>query len=201
LVILMFAFMNTTYAEECTEEKLKELKQQAENITVDIEFDEKNIELDNFDTSYITIQGLTNGFYIYSKNQKYLYESTDNIDGKIIDTITADENKLYVYNDTCPNEIIREIKLTLKRYNPFSQYSECEGIDSNKLEVCKEYIEKDITYQEFINKINEYKKNNDSKEIKEEIKENNIYLIIGGILVVVIISIILVIRRKRNVLD
>lgn len=201
MIILMFAFMNTTYAEECNDEKIKGLKEQAKNITVDLEFNEEAIELDNFDTSYITIQGLSDGFYIYTKNQKYLYDYTDNIDGKIVDTITASEDKLYVYNDACPKQVIREIKLTLKRYNSFSKYPECIELDNVELEVCKEYTTKEITYEKFKNEIKKYYKNNDTKENNEEKKESNIYLIIGGIAIVIIISIIILIRRKRNILD
>lgn len=200
-IIFMFAFMNVTYAEECTEEKLKELKQIADNIVIDTEFDDRYIETQMYSFNLITIQGLKEDFYIYSKDMSILYEYKDNIDGKIEDTITSDIEELYVYSDICPNEVIRKIKLSLKTYNPYSQYEECEGISGDELDVCDRYYDKILSEDEFIEKINEYK-NNNKTGTKETNKGNKtIYLIIIGSVVVISLVIALIVRRKRNILD
>lgn len=197
-IIFMFTFINVTYAEECTEEKLKELKQIADNIVIDTEFYDKDLDIQMYDSNLLTIQGLTEGFYIYSDDGRYLYEYSQN--GKIEDILTGKVEYLNIYNDICPNEVIRKVKLSLKTYNPYSQYKECEGISGDELDVCGKFYNKSLTEEEFIKKVNEYKESN--KTTKEETKQNNtIYLIIIGSTIVILLIVILLIRRKRNILD
>ena len=116
-IILMFTLINVTNAEECTDNKMQELKQQAENITISTEFYGENVYLEEYTTNIITIQGLPEGFYLYSPDRRYRFDKDDMLNGVIEEIITSDEKKLYVYNNICPNKVIKEIPLSLKTFN------------------------------------------------------------------------------------
>ena len=53
LIALMFLFIGNVNAEECTEQKLNELKQQAESIVIDVEFDEEAMIHQQYDTRFL----------------------------------------------------------------------------------------------------------------------------------------------------
>lgn len=203
VIIFLFAFMSNVNAEECTEAQIKELKQKAESIVVDTEFYEEDIEYQNYTSNYLIIQGIPEGFYLQSDNSRYLYEYKDNINGKVEDIITNDVETLEVYSNACPNKILRKITLSLKKYNPYSKYKECEGISGDELDICGKYYEKTLSDEEFYEKIKEYKENNKISTPQELNNKNKIKYITIVLSVIVIISIIIIllIKRKKNILD
>ena len=146
---------------------------------------------------------MTQGFYIYTKNRNKLYEYKNNVNGIIKDKITKNEEKMYVFNDICPNKIIREINLKLKKYNEYANSIECEGISGDELDVCDENYSKDITFNEFVAIVNDYKRKKENNNEQIITKKNYKYIIWGivGIILFVVIIILLNNRRKKNILD
>ena len=198
-IILMFTFMNGIYADECTENKLTELKQLAENITISTEFYDQNVYLEDYTTNIITIQGLPEGFYLYSPDRSFRFDKDDMINGNIEETITSNIKKLYVYNNICPNQIIKEISLSLKTFNKYSEYDECKNIKETDLAVCGKFYDKTLTEEEFYKIIEDYNKKENNKDgLKDSIK----YIMIGiGIIAITIVITIIIIKRKKNILD
>ena len=143
-IILMFTFINVAYADECAENKLKELQQQAEQITINVEFDYNSADAGIRNMSYVTVQGLTNDFYVYADDLSVLFlKSHENESGEITKLVTSKVNSLYIYSNICPNQIIRKIPLTLNTYNPYSSYEECQDISGEEVwKVLEKGIEK-----------------------------------------------------------
>lgn len=198
-IILMFTLINVTNAEECTDNKMQELKQHAENITISTEFYGENVYLEEYTTNIITIQGLPEGFYLYSPDRRYRFDKDDMLNGVIEEIITSDVKKLYVYNNICPNKVIKEIPLSLKTFNRYSEYEECKGISEDELEVCGKFYDKSLTEKEFFEIIEKYKK---EKEQKEDINNTAKYIMIGvGVLAVIIVIVRIIRKRKKNILD
>lgn len=199
-IILMFTFMNTAYADECTENKLKELQQLADNINVDVEFDYNSAEAGVRNMSYVTVQGLTNDFYVYADDLSVLFlKSQENEVGAITKLVSDGVKTLHVYSNICPNQIIKKISLTLNTYNPYSAYEECKDISGEELKVCDKFYEKNISEKEFYKEIEEYKSKN---KINNIIKKNDkIWLLLIPLTLAIIILIIILKRIKDNRLD
>ena len=203
-LVMMFSFFNVVSADECSVEKINQYKELAKNITVDTEFDDRYTYLQEYETNHITINGLSEGFYLQSKNLEHLYEYEDVIDGIITSDITSEVKKLYVYNENCPNQILKEIKLELKKYNAYADYEECEGISGEELDVCGEFYSKNITETEFQRRVKEYKDSLKKEPLEKIEKDNKNYIYIGivvGIVVLIALVVTIIIKRKKNRLD
>lgn len=202
-VILVFQipFVN---AEECTDIQIKELSALAKTIQIDSEFDRESVIFGVYDNYIISIQGMIDDFYILSKDQNLVFFSTDIKDGIITKSVSANNDIFYVYSKSCPNIILRTIELSMKRYNIYSEYAECDGIDGEDLNVCDEFYEEFISYEEFKESIDEYKtKSNNILEFENVgifFKRNVVIGIILFLLIIVIVSLI-IIHKKRNKLD
>lgn len=199
-IILMFAFINITYAEECTENKIKELKEKADNINVDVEFDYNSADAGVRNMSYVTVQGLTNDLYVYANDLSVLFlKSHENESGEITKLVTDRVKSLHVYSNICPNQIIKKISLTLNTYNPYSAYEECKDISGEELKVCDKFYDENISEKEFYKEIEDYKSKN---KIDNIIKNNNkIWLLLIPIVLAVIILIVIIKKIKDNRLD
>ena len=99
---------------------------------------------------------------------------------------------------------MRKVEVVLPVYNFFSTYDECKGINENDLKVCNKFLDDNITYEDFIKNINEYKnkidKNKGAKEESLITKYKYVFIIVGVVFVITIIF-ILIRNHKRNVLD
>ena len=88
------------------------------------------------------------------------------------------------------------------------EFGECviglKEINENDLKVCNKFLDENITYEDFIKNINEYKnkidKNKGAKEESLITKYKYVFIIVGVVFVITIIF-ILIRNHKRNVLD
>lgn len=201
LTLFMFSF-HSVLADECTKEQLNNLKALANNVQVNVEFDVEAVESGFYDENIVTVQNLDSDLYLLSRDYSVGFYYTDNIDGIITMTVGSDIETLNVYSKTCPDVVLREIKLSTKSYNVYALYEECDGIDGEDLDVCSEYYDGEISYDEFVRKVNKYKEQQSGDAINLDDSIPSYYFIIGAaILVVVVIVVFGVIRRKRNRLD
>lgn len=115
------------------------------------------------------------------------------------------------YEDGCHGNVLRTLKLTLPRYNFYSQLGACADIPDYYL--CQEYTTYKVDGATFYDKVDEYKAKLLTLEEKEQ-KENNTglvsqaissaskykYVIVGVVVVVGVLLTIFILKRKKSVL-
>lgn len=202
--ILMFCIFPFNYVwAECTDEEISDLKDLADMVQIDVEFDYDAIEYGFFDRNIVTVQNLPNDLYIRSSDNAIGIFSIEAVDGIITEKVDSSTTELRVYSNMCENIILRKIKLDAKAYNLYSDSELCEGIDGDDLDVCDEFYDDYISQEEFEKKVNDYKnkKNSVSEKVKNSLSDYYLY-ILGGVILLILIIILLIIRnRKRSKLD
>lgn len=200
---ILFFQLQFVYA-DCSEQEIKDLTKIAETVQIDTEFDRESVKVGLYNNYIVTVQGLSDDFYLLSKDQTVGFFSENAIDGVIVQNVASTANVFYVYSNLCPNVVLRTIKLSMKRYNMYSEYEECEGISGEQLDVCDEFYEKDISYEQFLKKIEDYKERSaslSSGNISNFFSNYAIYIGLGVLIIVAILILIIVMRKKRNRLD
>lgn len=214
-MLIFFFSCNIIYA-ECDDKTISNLKLQANNIEINYKYnydlynEDFDLEIVNIFDIYVT--GLTNEMYLYVEfdGQGVNYYYDDLIDGILkINTINGGSTlKLIVYSTEC-NQKIKTINYTLPYYNLYSDDELCKQYADAS--VCSEFLDYDITYKDFKNKIDEYinkingntnsnDNNNLFSKLIDFIKNYYIYILISvGIVVCMVIGII--IHKKRGELN
>ena len=200
MMVILFN-INSVKAEECSEERIKELQKIADNIFVDVEFDYESADAGIYNSNYVMIQGLTNDLYIYTDDSSVLFTIDQQNEKGVISRIVKDNvSKLYVYSQSCPNTILKKIDISLNRFNQYSEYEECKGEVGKELDICDEFYDKEISEKEFYEEIEKYEENKKNNILKK----NNIFKIlipIVGVIVIILTIIIVVKKIKDNRLD
>lgn len=203
--IFCFLFQNTeVYASECTSQEIDKYKALANVIQISTEFDKASVDFGIYGNNIVTIQGMDKELYILSKDETEGFFHDDMIDGVINATIPSGVDTLYVYASKCPSEKLRTIKLSLKKYNYYADYKECEGISGEELDVCDEYYGSSISYEEFLKEIENYKKRNNkltADEANDFLGKYGIYIVISISLFVILVIIFIIRKIKRGRLD
>ena len=159
----------------------------------------------------------------YSGSDEVTHITFDQADSNGVITLIPSTNdyiitynfKVYGSSTSCFGYLLRSIRLTLPKYNYFSERAICSDIPDYFM--CQTYTTYNIDSANFINSVTAYKEKLESQ--KNEIDENgdvknNIsfisktasfiseykYFVIGIILVVGVILTILIVKKKRSVL-
>lgn len=200
--IFMFQ-IHSVYAEGCTDSQITNLKELANTIQVDVEFDRDSVAVGVYNNNIVTIQNLSDDLYMMSKDYSIGIFPEDVVDGVITKNLASSTDTFQVYSVTCPNTVLRTIKLSMKQYNEYVDYEECDGIDGDELDVCGEFYETNISYEQFVKKVNDYK--NKQQSLSNQVKEGfeKYYpIVIGiGMLLIIFVVVFVVIKRKRGKLD
>ncbi len=208
-IILLIPHVNA----ECTSEELEELKTKAEEIRVTYEHlgkiytEEDGESYDFFD---IKIKNIPNDFYAVHNGVKLVPEDL------LVETKMPYGNKeIIIYSNKC-EEKLKTITFKLPRFNMYSLDPLCEGIDGDDFTLCGKYYDYDVSYENFVKRVTNYKnthqvsdekKDNNEKSIFDVllkiVQKNVLYIGIGVIFLVFVILLILLIkkRRKRGVLE
>lgn len=193
LIIFLFLFnIHNIKAETCDKQDIERLKQIANNITYTYEYigDKYNYQLYN-----VTFYNLTDEIYIRQGNFNY-FENDLTIDTE------SGNNKFEVYAYNCFEKRVSTININLPKFNEYSQSSECEEIGKDNLDICYEWYQGNLTYDQFINEIDNYnQKHNNDKDIIKILKDNYLYVIAGGVILLIIIILLIIHRKKKNRLD
>lgn len=116
-----------------------------------------------------------------------------------------------IKNGVCAETILRKKTITTPRFNLYSSYPICEGIEDFGL--CSRFYDFEVSENEFYNRTYDYLKKqeeeneedkNENKDkssvlnnIKDFIKDNYIYITSGTVVLIVAISIV-VIKKRRD---
>lgn len=207
IVFLISLFVGEVDADVCDNDDIARLKEIAKLVTVTSDYIEEYEKTDNYGVYNVGVHGLTNEIYgeliSSSSITSFNYDDSDS-NGDVEKEIISGKYKLYLYSSNCDNTLLRKVEVVLPVYNFFSTYDECKGINENDLKVCNKFLDDNITYEDFIKNINEYKnkidKNKGAKEESLITKYKYVFIIVGVVFVITIIF-ILIRNHKRNVLD
>ncbi len=241
LFISVFMFVGVAKADEdktCNAVSLNELRTKAANIKVTYEagiklsgFDGSDAELDEDGGigSYIRfidikIYNITSDLYVLvegdfvDKNTAVATLKNVGADGAATIRIKLlDEIRTYnftVFSDAygCSSQTLRKIKLTVPRFNYYSDLDICEDIPDYYL--CQSFVTYDIDGSTFFKKVEDYKakllvNDGDKEGIKTDDNtgivsktissvSKNKYIVVGIIVVVGVIVTIFVLKRKKS---
>lgn len=207
IVFLISLFVGEVDADVCDNDDIAKLKEIAKLVTVTSDYIEEYEQDDNYGVYNVGVHGLTNEIYgeliSSSSITSFNYDDSDS-NGDVEKEIISGKYKLYLYSSNCDNTLLRKVEVALPVYNVFSTYDECKEINENDLKVCNKFLDENITYEDFIKNINEYKnkidKNKGAKEESLITKYKYVFIIVGVVFVITIIF-ILIRNHKRNVLD
>lgn len=206
LGILTFSFQNVFAANICTSTKYNDLKKKASEIKAkwELKFDVSNnayfdISFENVDENLMLS---FMGIYYEPKDGKIVLENS--LDGGT----TYKFNFYGGYNHSCVEEYVYTLSLKVPKYNKYSEMEECK--ENSEWELCDKWYAGEINDEnDFRNKLEEYLKSDEKKEVvkDKQDKENNKKIIITVVVVVVAIVLIggafivkknKVVRKKVN---
>ena len=218
-------------ASTCSNERVLELSALAND--VNISYQEYDKQVDEFESEtfaeeedalikstypayYLTIYNLPEDLNVSiirddTKKNVVAYASDKEEDGVLyVDTGYAAKVKLFTVkirsNDSnCQNEVLKTVAVTTPKYNKFSQYNSCQ--ENPDFDLCKQFTTtdySDVTNDQFVEKLEEYK----AKKAEEEKRQKSLIYNIGkffesygiyvAIAVVIIGVAIIVIMKKRK---
>ncbi len=207
---LLLAFAPKTLAEGyCSVDDINRVKNDVKNIKIDFEYRTDTALKGLFD---IIITGVTDDVVIKEDSKNWIHTSDSIVNGEIrLEGVSGSNFKFDIYYERCNNMLINTINVNVPKYNYYSEYEECNGIDIKEVKVCDPWYQEELTDETFMDAIKKY---NDSQkeEEKEEnlhdniklildfIKNNYIYMI-GALVVIGVVVAVIIIKRKRAQLD
>ena len=205
LITLLILFPISCKALSCNYAEQARLRKLASNIATSYEYVE-NDESVSFD---VTITNVTDELYIHDNNtgNDYQFNGTNEIIIKGYEPGTNVKYSIYPVKTNCTYSYLTNKYVNLPYYNKYYKDPLCEG---KKYSICGKWQKVTLTYDEFVETINEYDKKKDEEKENEE-KQDNIFDIIskfifdyyifilgGGLLIFVLISLI---TRKNHDFD
>lgn len=169
----------------------------------------------------IEIINLTKDFYIIASNnindEEFKITYSDASEGKYVKShkdlneIITFTFKIYKSSETnCKDELIKELYLTLPRFNSFFAHYACEGVED--LDVCQKYVTfKELPFEQMLKKTETARRKIDGDEedgktkldkttIEKFYKNYKVWIYFGGAIVFVIIGglVTVMISKKRR---
>ncbi len=234
MLFLLFVGITSVRAEEsvCTPSQLSKLRSAAANVKVtympvtDVgTVNQGNGEVDSSALTYryldVKIYNVSEELYVQvnNGNQKWSFNSNDIMaDGSITIRQPASSTNTYnyvfeivSYRYGCSLETLRTIRLTLPKFNVYSDLEICQDIPDYYL--CQQYTTYSVDGSTFYNKVDEYKTKLLALEEEKISEENNSvitnslskiskykYLVVGIIVVIGVVLTVIVLKKKGSVL-
>jgi len=218
--ILLFGLSIRVNALACDSEDIARFKVMASDIEINYVYNEDVYDsygMREYDTYRVVISNIGDGLYLIEEKTNTDLRNYKISNGQIvIDKMYSGKKNFKIYSSQC-NKFIKNIYITLPKFNYYSTEPICDGKD--ELNVCQKFYDtSDLEYSEFYNIIVNYenvddneniKDNKDNKEKKidinkyiEFVKDNYIYFGIGlGVFVVLVIILLILTHKKRGVLE
>ena len=173
LFILMLVLPINVFARAktgCDYTLVSKLKKYASNINVIY-----NYRIENDEAYFnITISNLVSDIYIYDENtgKAYTYSSSNNGEIVIPDVhgVKKLKYKIMSANGECVDQLLLTHYITLPVYNKYSKDPLCDGLDNFNL--CYTFIDTDLTYDEFKEKVEEYRNQKPEEKKEDVVKEH-----------------------------
>lgn len=196
IFIFIFLSLSKVNAASCDAYDIKRLKEIADGVEITYELQEPMMVVDTMvnDIYKLNITGLTNELFVYNETNDEIYDINTDMNNKFI---FSGRKKLKIRANGC-TQTLRAITLKLPIYNVYYGSDFCLEENNKDLDICQEWIDKEISEREFLTKVyNEEEKNKQENSFIQD----NLYIIIGGIvLFIIIIVTVIIFKRKKEVL-
>ena len=207
-IFLFFTSLNTYALEECKTEELTRLNELAKNVSFTYEYrteDVKPIEGSeevNTEVIYkITAHNLPSDLIVEVSGEDRRFTEKENVLDGFINGDSVKLNILAYTKNLCSGKTLVTKIINLPYFNIWSLREECK--DNSDFKYCKEYQYFNITEEEFLNELQEYKDKPliddivKNENVNNFLKQNGIYI---GVLafVVVIGSVIFIVVNKKS---
>ena len=164
LVVSFFIFAPSSKALMCGNEVKVKYQEMAKNISVNYEYTESDSDV----AFSIKFTNIPENFIIYDINNEidYNYQGSE-LTIPNVNKNTSYKFGIYINDISCEYELLYTHYITIPAYNKYYKDAICEGIEDYKL--CNKWLNVTISYDEWKNKIIEYKNSlNKEEEIPEE---------------------------------
>ncbi len=166
LVVSFFIFAPSSKAYLCDNSTKVEYQEMAKNISVNYEYTESDddvnfsIKISNIPTDFIVLDVINNKKYYSSSNSSEIL--IENVSKNTSYRFDISKNEI-----ACGSIVFYSHYINIPAYNKYYKDAICEGIEDYKL--CNKWLNVTISYDEWKNKIIEYKNSlNKEEEIPEE---------------------------------
>ena len=203
-IILFIGSISVKAEEKCSDDKINQLKKQIEKVSLVSNFDDDALKDGILDANIITLYDLPRGFFVRNEDYSVIFDASEIVDGSITKSVGLVNKNFGVYSEECPNQVLKEFKVEVKRINPFYNSTQCEGIKEGELDVCDKFYDKEISYKSFLRKVEKYKKNNnivDNTKKESFVEINKLIIGIISVIVLVIFGLVITNNIKKNKLD
>lgn len=197
---------------DCTDSEYYKYQQLALPISLSYTESEKLVDANNNPIKgvyIIHISGLDDNLYLQNKTTKLVISPNLKNNGIIsIEGYESGNHVFEVKNNNC-SKTIKELKISLPKYNTYANRTECKGVDPNKLALCDKWYPYEINETDFLKRIAQYKnpsKEDTKKEEQSSISKtiNKYYtkyqkpIIIALVLIMITIITIIIIKKRKN---
>jgi len=209
IMIMFFPFFNVYAEGECTTSELKRLREIASNVSFTYDYEiveQKYTEYDEytFKTAFYDITASNFNSEIKIRLKGYndaLFTETEPVMGRFAAGETVQIEIVAYTKNLCSGKVLLTKNIKLPHVNFASFYDECR--DYPDFKYCKEFANYDITRDEFLEKLDEYKKENnnifDDPDVFDFFLKYQVYIYItGGVLIVGLITLIIILVNKRK---
>jgi len=185
----------------CNYQDVAKYKKIASNINYSYEYEEINGDA----IFHITFVNLNSALYLKDSNSNvYNYTSSE----LVVNAKSGENLVFYVYptDRYCDDEYIYSIRIQLPTYNMYYNDPVCDTVKNYTL--CNKWSTHKLTYEKFVQNVNEYKESLEPKEIVIEKEEKGLYEYIieyilkyHYIIIIIVIassSIVIYTRSKKN---
>ncbi len=165
-VVSFFIFVPPSKAYLCDNSTKVEYQEMAKNISVNYEYTESNDDV-NFN---IKISNIPTDFIVLDVTNKKEYYPSSSSSEILIENVSKNTSYRFdiLKNEiACGSIVFYSHYVNIPAYNKYYKDAVCEGIEDYKL--CSKWLNVTVSYDEWKNKIIEYKKSLNKKEdIKKE---------------------------------
>ena len=160
-----------------TEEKLR-----YSNLASNIETSYDYVEYEDRVSFSITIHNVHSDLIVLDKQSGRRYNSHINkLNNFTISNLKDGQSyvfEVYANNSDCTYRVYNTLYVTIPKFNKYYKDPVC--VDASDYLYCQKWVEVgNISYDEFVKLVNDYKHQNIEEEIKEEKEENNWIYILG----------------------
>lgn len=230
ITISAFTFNLITNADTCTYKEKNEYGAYATNVNMGYsvidEYKGTSCPQGEGECTYNTYSGFHFAIYINNLNDKIYATVTEDLNNTTTNYYYTEANKgnieitqdykdsrvnysivIKIKDGVCAETILRRKTVTTPRFNPYSNYPICAGMEDFGL--CNRFYDFEISEDQFFSRVYEHlnkleeKSKEDKKGTKEDssiikfIKDNYIYITSGTVVLIVAISIV-VIKKRRD---
>lgn len=234
IIVSVFTFNLITNADTCTYKEKNEYGAYSSNVNMGYsvidEYEGTSCPQGEGECTYNTYSGFHFAIYINNLNDKIYATVTEDLNNTTTNYYYNTTNKgnieiIQDYSDSrvnysivikikdgaCAETILRRKTVVTPRFNPYSNYPICQGIEDFGL--CNRFYDFEVSEDEFYSRTYDYLKKQEEKieedknknkdkssvlnNIKDFIKDNYIYITSGTVVLIVAISIV-VIKKRRD---